>query len=97
MCCIEHSFCDYLTFVSQHPRVHWPVVMQSEVRKRQIIEKKSHSQLLALRKDVADKSERIRKLEQEMIEIQRINPPRTRQWLALNEGMRTDTALGVNS
>ena len=46
---------------------------QSEVRKRQILEKKSHGQLLALRAEVADKGERIQKLEKEMIEIQRVN------------------------
>lgn len=59
---------------------------QSEVRKRQISEKKSHAQLLALRTELADKGERIRKLEQEMIEIQRVNPARTRQWLAMEDG-----------
>lgn len=59
---------------------------QSEVRKRQINEKKSQAQLLALRAEVADKGERMRKLEREMIEIQRINPARTRQWLAMSEG-----------
>jgi|EP01043_Picozoa_sp_COSAG02_P043609 hypothetical protein len=68
---------------------------QSEVRKRQIVEKKSHAQLLALRTEAADKAERIRKLEQEMIEIQRTNPARTRQWLAMSEGMGTGAALDV--
>ena len=59
---------------------------QSEVRKRQVLEKKSHGQLLALRAELADKSERMQKLEKEMIELQRLNPARTRQWLAMDEG-----------
>ncbi len=70
-------------------------VGQSEVRKRQIIEKKSHAQLLALRTEVADKGERIRTLEKEIVEVQRTNPSRTRQWLAMSEGERTGAALDV--
>ena len=70
-------------------------VAQSEVRKRQLSEKKSHAQLLALRAEIADRGERIRKLEQEMVEIQRTNPARTRQWLAMSEGMGTGAALDV--
>lgn len=71
-----------------------PAAAQSEVRKRQILEKKSHGQLLALRAEVADKGERIQKLEKEMIEIQRVNPARTRQWLAMDEGLG-ERAIGA--
>ena len=58
---------------------------QNEVRKRQILEKKSTREVQKRDAELAEKTERIRKLEQEMISLQRTAPSRTRAFLGLDE------------
>ena len=62
-----------------------PDKYQNEVRKRQILEKKSTREVQKRDAELAEKTERIRKLEQEMISLQRTAPSRTRAFLGLDE------------